>query len=161
MKVRCIVVAALLAACSHNPARATVSAPPLLIEGRGTTMPLSQVMTHIMFRPFLPSSQVLAYAVLPPLGGSDTDAHRGIGIEYLAGSDAMLLSQWPAQNFKIAFKPNQPAIEPCKPVHYNPLAVAWTTRHNHLVMTLQPDGTASAAAVDSEVRHLIRAGACR
>lgn len=122
-------------------------------------MPFAQAVTHISFRPYVPSTQVLGYAVLPPLGGTDTDAHRGIGIEYLAGHDAMLLSQWPRQRFAIAFARGL-ALKPCAPEHYSTEAVAWTTPGN-LVMTLQPDGNVAAGAVDREARRLIRSGACR
>jgi hypothetical protein len=151
----------LLCACGgHKAAESSESPPPLLIDERGTTMPLEKVVTHIVFRPFIPSAQVMAYAVLPPLGDLDTNPHRGIGIEYAAGHNAMLLSEWPKQGYTIAFGHGQLAVEPCKPTHYSTQAVAWTTPGN-LVMSLQPDGAAPSAAVDLEARRLIRLGACR
>ena len=123
-------------------------------------MPLEQAILHVSFRPYLPTSQILAFAVLPPLGGADTDANRGLGIEYLAGQDAMLLSEWPKQQFAMSFGRERPDLAPCVPLHYSTQAVAWTT-HGRLIFTLQPDGKVSAVAVDSEARHLVRAGACR
>ena len=123
-------------------------------------MPLEQVVTHIAFRPFLPSSQVLAYAVLPPLGDLDTNEHRGIGIEYVSGGSALVLSQWPKQKFDIAFGHGAPVLRSCAPTHYSTEAVAWTTPRG-LVMTLQPDGAVAPAVVDEEARRLIRNGACR
>ena len=75
----------------------------MLIDDRGTSMPLEQAITHVVFKPFIPAAQILGYAVLPPLGDLDTDAHRGLGIEYVSNNGAMLLSQWPKQDFVIAF----------------------------------------------------------
>ena len=132
----------------------------MLIDERGTTMPLEQVVTHIAFRPFVPSPQVLAYAVLPPLGGLDTNANRGIGIEYLSGSTAMLLSEWPKQQFSVAFGQGQAGVANCTPVHYSAQALAWTTPRN-VVMTIQADGSAAPATVEAEAHRLIRRGACR
>ena len=150
-----------VAACGHKQAAEEVSSPPpLLLDERGTTMPFEQVVTHIAFRPFVPSSQVLAYAVLPPLGDLDTNEHRGIGIEYVVGGSAMVLSQWPRQRFDIAFGRGEAAVKPCTPTHYSTQAVAWTTARG-LVMTLQPDGAVPPAAVEQEARRLIRSGACR
>jgi len=153
-----IAAAIALSACSgqkhpvSNP-----STPPLLIDARGTTMPLEQVVTHIAFRPYVPA-QAIAYAVLPPLGGPDTDEHRGIGIEYSAGRDAMLLSEWPKQGFTIGFG-HRGALAECRPEYYSTTGVAWTTPGN-VVMTLQPDGPVDAAGVDREALRLIHDGAC-
>ncbi len=155
-----ILAAAALCACGAKHAEATASPPPLLIDGRGVTMPLEQAVTHIAFRPYLPSTQILAFAVLPPLGGLDTNANRGLGIEYLAGANALLLSEWPKQRFAIGFSRAQLALPACTPTHYSTQAVAWTTPGN-LVMTLQPDGNVPAAVIDREARRLVRAGACR
>src|SRR5579872_5464754 len=94
-----------LAACANHdaPATAAASAPPLLIDARGKMMPLEAAVRQIAFRPFLPSAQILAFAVIPPLGGGDTVQHRGLGIEYVADGSAVLLSQWPRQNFDLLF----------------------------------------------------------
>ena len=99
------------AGSAKSQAAESVTPPPLLIDGRGTTMPLEQVVTHLAFRPYLPRAQTLAYAVLPPLGDLDTDSHRGIGIEYEAGHEALLLSEWPKQRFTIAFGHGEPAVK--------------------------------------------------
>lgn len=123
-------------------------------------MPLEQVVTHLAFRPYLPRAQTLAYAVLPPLGDLDIDAHRGIGIEYEAGHEALLLSEWPKQRFTIAFGHGEPALKTCVPTHYSDQALAWTTPSS-LVLTLQPDGTVPSTDVDREALRLIRDGACR
>ena len=148
-------------ACAGRKAEPATTPPPLLIDQRGTAMPLESAITHVSFRPFLPAtSQVLAYAVLPPLGGPDTDANRGLGIEYEAGNNAMLLSEWPKQQFTIAFKRGEIALSNCTPTHYSAQALAWTTP-SHVVVTLQPDGPVAAAQVEAEARRLIRAGACR
>ena len=149
-----------LCACSGGQRHAApeVSAPPLLIDGRGTTMPLEQVMTHVTFQPYVPA-QAMAFAVLPPLGDADTDPHRGVGIEYLSGRNALLLSEWPKQQYSIQFGRSGMLVG-CRPVHYSTTSVAWTTPGN-LVMTLQPDGPAEAATIDREAQRLIAAGACR
>ncbi|HTX58772.1 MAG TPA: hypothetical protein VMH02_03770 [Verrucomicrobiae bacterium] len=146
-------------ACSHQTQPAATP-PPLLIDQRGTTMPLEKAILHVAFRPFIPSSQVLAYAVLPPLGDLDTDAHRGLGIEYVQSGEAMLLSQWPKQGYTIFFRGGSGSIGICKPAHYKADGVAWVTPHN-VVVTLQPDGNVAPSTVDAEARRLIRAGACR
>jgi len=154
-----IVAAIALSACGGGKhAASDGTPPPLLIDGRGTAMPLEQAVTHIGFRPYVPA-QALAFAVLPPLGDLDTNAHRGIGIEYQAGPNAMLLSEWPKQGFSIAFG-HSGILGDCKPEHYSTTSVAWTTPGN-LVMTLQPDGPVNASEVDREAQRLIRAGACR
>jgi hypothetical protein len=150
----------LLAACARHVDAPAVTPPPMLIDGRGTTMPLEQAVSHIVFRPYIPTSQVLAYAVLPPLGDLDTDAHRGIGIEYVNNGRAMLLSQWPKQDFMIAFARSVGPIAPCTLAHYKADGAAWLTNAN-VVMTLQPDGSVAPSVVDDEARRLMRAGACR
>jgi hypothetical protein len=148
-----------LSACSgQNHPASDASMPPLLIDGRGTTMPLEQVVTHIAFRPYVPA-QAIAFAVLPPLGNVDTNDHRGIGVEYLAGRNAMLLSEWPKQGYTIQFG-HRGAVHECRPEHYSTTSVAWTTP-NGLVMTLQPDGPVDATGIDREAQRLIGAGACR
>jgi hypothetical protein len=155
-----IVAAIALSACGGGGKHADSDGtpPPLLIDGRGTTMPLEKAVTHIAFRPYVPA-QAIAFAVLPPLGDLDTNEHRGIGVEYQAGRNAMLLSEWPKQGFSIAFG-HSGIVSDCKPAHYSTTSVAWTTPGN-LVMTLQPDGPVNASDVDREARRLIAAGACR
>ncbi|HEY1976956.1 MAG TPA: hypothetical protein VGG89_10445 [Candidatus Baltobacteraceae bacterium] len=157
---RILIAAAIaLSACGGgHKADSDASAPPLLIDGRGTTMALEKVVTHIAFRPYIPA-QAIAFAVLPPLGDLDTNEHRGIGVEYQAGRNAMLLSEWPKQGFSIAFGSTS-ILTDCHPVHYSTTSVAWTTPGN-LVMTLQPDGPVDAPEVDREAQRVIRAGACR
>jgi len=49
---------------------------------------------------------------------------------------------------------------PCTVAHYKLDGVAWTTR-GKLAMTLQPDGSVSAKAVETEARRLVAAGACK
>jgi hypothetical protein len=154
-----IAAAILLSACSgqkHAPA-SEASTPALLIDDRGTTMPLEEAVAHVAFRPYVPA-QAIAFAVLPPLGDQDTNEHRGFGAEYQAGHDAMLLSEWPKQRFIIRFG-HSGNLKRCRPVHYNATSVAWTTPGN-LVMTLQPDGPVDASEVDREAQRLVRAGAC-
>lgn len=144
-----------------QPAQAP-SLPPLLIDVRGVVMPFEQAVTKISYRPYVPpSAQILAYAVIPPLGNEDTPAHRGIAIEYESGRHAWLLSQWPKQNFSLLFLRGKNITDaPCTIAHYKKDGVAWTTR-GALAMTLQPDGSVTAQAVDAQARRLIAAGACR
>jgi hypothetical protein len=149
-----------LAACARHVEAPKATPPPMLIDQRGTAMPFEQAVGHIVFRPYVPSSQILSYAVLPPLGDLDTDAHRGLGIEYVANSHAMLLSQWPKQDFMIAFAHSLGQLAPCTLAHYKADGAAWLTSSN-VVVTLQPDGSVSPAVVDDEARRLMRAGACR
>lgn len=158
---RILIAAAILflSACGaqkQQAANAGATTPPLLIDGRGTTMPLEQVVTHIAFRPYVPA-QAIAFAVLPPLGDSDTNEHRGIGVEYQAGHDAMLLSEWPRQRYAIQF--GHSMLGECRPEHYSTTSVAWITP-GKLVMTLQPDGPVGATDIDHEAQRLIAAGAC-
>ncbi len=132
-----------------------------MIDDRGIVMPLDQAVTKISYHAWIPPGDLLKVAVIPPLGGADTAAHRGIAVEYQRGRLAMLLSEWPQQNFTLIFAHNADiTFTPCKVVHFKSDGVAWTT-HSHLAMTLQPDGTASPKAVENEARRLIAAGACR
>ena len=133
-----------------------------MIDDRGVVMPLEQAVTKIAYRPWVPTSaQVLKFAVLPPLGNNDTPANRGVAIEYEDNHTAWLLSQWPKQNFTLLFLKGQDiTYSPCTVAHYKPDGVAWTTR-GKLAMTLQPDGSVSAKAVETEARRLIAAGACK
>ena len=156
---RILIVAVIaLSACGGQKHPASdATAPPLLIDGRGTTMPLENAVTHISFRPYVPA-QAMAFAVLPPLGDADSDEHRGLGVEYQAGRNAMLLSEWPKQGFNIEFG-RSGILSPCRPAHNSTTSVAWTTPGN-LVMTLQPDGPVDAADVEREAQRLVKLGAC-
>ena len=122
-------------------------------------MPLDEAVRKIAFRPYLPPGQVLAIAVIPPLGDEDTTAHRGMAIEYVASRKAMLLSQWPKQHFTLAFGGRDVTYAPCTIVHYSADGVGWTARSG-LMLTLQPDGKAGTGTVNAEARRLIASGAC-
>lgn len=135
--------------------------PTMLINDRGIVMPLEQAVTEISYHPWIPPRTILKYAVIPPLGGLDTPAHRGIAMEYRYENTAMLLSEWPKQNFTLLFLHNVDITSaPCTIAHYKADGVAWTT-HGKLAMTLQPDGSVDPQAVDAEARSLIAAGGCR
>ncbi len=153
---------AIVAGCGHvSRPVAAASLPPLMIDDRGITMPLEQAVTKIAYRPWLPQGQILKFAVIPPLGDVDTPAHRGVGIEYVAMHQPMLLSEWPKQNFTLLFLHNQDiTLTPCAIAHYKTDGVAWTTR-GRLAMTLQPDGSVDPKVVENEARRLIAAGACK
>ncbi|HEY8313752.1 MAG TPA: hypothetical protein VIG51_06220 [Candidatus Baltobacteraceae bacterium] len=136
------------------------TARPLLIEGKGVTMPLEDAVRQIAFRSFVPTSALAAVAVIPPLGNADTHENRGIAFEYAAGGGAMLLlSQWPAQDFGLVVGPADLNARRCSPVRYAADAVIWSTR-SALVMTLQPDGKVSPGRVAAEARRLLARGAC-
>ncbi|MDE2482554.1 MAG: hypothetical protein KGN02_10230 [bacterium] len=157
----CFFVAALAGCARAHTAAPQPSLPPLMIDDRGIVMPLEEAVTKISYRPWIPPGEVLKVAVIPPLGGLDLPRTRGIAVEYQAGRLAMLLSEWPQQNFTLLFARNQDVtFTPCKVVFYKRDGVAWTT-HAHLAMTLQPDGSATSKAVADEARRLIAAGACR
>jgi len=135
--------------------------PSMLIDDRGIVMPLTEAVTKIDYRPWIPPRSIYKYAVIPPLGDLDTPDHRGIAIEYAYGKTGMLLSEWPKQNFTLLFLHGDDiTFTPCKIAHYKADGVAWTTR-GKLAMTLQPDGSVDPRAVDTEARALIAAGACR
>ena len=155
--VAIVFAAAALAACHRAPEKPVL--PPMLIDERGLSMPQTEAISHIAFRPFFPPGEVLKWAALPPLGGADVTANDGLGIEYAAGRSAMLLSQWPRHNFDVKFG-GKPLTEPCKPVAYKADGLAWLSRSN-VVMTLQPDGKVPPAEVRSEAKRLLAAGACR
>ena len=150
-----------VAACAHkSSAPAQPSLPPMLIDDRGIVMPLEQAVTKINYRPWVPHRQILKIAVIPPLGDLDTPDHRGIAFEYQFGSQAMLLSEWPKQNFTLLFLHGQDiTFTPCTIAHYKIDGVAWTTK-TKLAMTLQPDGNVNPKDVDAEARRLIAQGAC-
>ena len=151
-----------LGGCAHNPPAgqaASASVPPMLIDSRGVTMPLEQAVTKIAYRPYIPNVQVLKIALIPPLGGTDTPEHRGIALEYAAGTNAMLLSEWPSQHFPVTFDGVDIGLRPCTPERFDRASVAWSSRGG-LVMTLQPDGPVPPAAVAAEARRLLANGAC-
>lgn len=157
-------LASALAACSHagggaSP-RASASLPPMLIDQRGITMPLEAAVKEISFRPTLPPGQVLAFAVIPPLGGPDKRETRGLAAEYASGRVAMVLSEWPKGSYTLAFPGKDITNSPCVFAKFSATGIAWTSRRG-LLMTLQPDGNVSARAVEAEARRLIAAGACR
>ena len=147
-----------LGAC-HGKPNASASLPPMMITDRGTVMPLEQAVTKIGFRPYLPPGQILAFAVIPPLGSLDTVANRGLAIEYVVGGQAMLLSEWPKQGFALTLGGKNIATSPCVMAHYKIDGPAWTSRRG-LLFTLQPDGNVNAKIVDAEARRLMRSGAC-
>jgi hypothetical protein len=157
-----LLVLALAGCHKGEAAAASPSLPPLMIDDRGVVMSLEEAVTKIAYRPWIPRGvQVLKYAVIPPLGDQDTPANRGVAIEYEDNHVAWLLSQWPKQNFALLFLGGHDiTYAPCTVAHYKPDGVAWTTR-GKLAMTLQPDGSVSAKAVDAEARRLVAAGACK
>jgi hypothetical protein len=151
------------AACGggQKAAEAQPTLPPMLIDDRGTTMPLDKAIGLIAYKPWIPPGQVLKYAIIPPLGGEDTPQNDGFAVEYMSGSHAMLLSEWPKQNFTLTFmKAQDITFTPCTIVHYKSDGVAWTTG-GKLAMTLQPDGTLAPRDIEAEAKRLIAAGACR
>ncbi len=150
-----------LAACAHRtPQTAPTAVPTMLIDSRGIVMPLREAVGKIGFRPYLPRDPVLAIAVIPPLGGADTTASRGIAVEYLSGRAHLVLSEWPRGSFDLSFGRKDITFDPCTPVAYAPNEYAWTTRTG-LAMTLQPDGEPPASGILGEARRLIALGACR
>lgn len=154
-----IAAALLLGGCARA-AHPKPTPPPLLIDQRGTTMPFREAVKHIAFRPLIPSPQVLAYAVLPPLGGPDTDAHRGLGIEFVAHGQALLLSQWPKGTFAVGFGHGGGPTASCRLARYSPTGWAWITPQA-IVTTLQPDGNVDARFVAAEARALMDGDSCR
>jgi hypothetical protein len=160
-----------LAACSSAPAPAPTPGPDgprvpdasatgLLLDQRGVAMSLEKAVREIAFRPFLPPVHYIAVAVIPPLGNDDLPANRGIAFEYGPRGAATILSEWPKQSFQISVAGRDASAAPCKPIAYSQNGVVWTTPHG-LVMTLQPDGRTSAAAIAARARALIAHGACR
>ena len=161
-----LVVAALalfaFAACGHkdSPPPAT-PAPPMMIDDRGIVMPLEQAVTKISYKPWIPPGQVLKIAVIPPLGGDDTPANRGVATEYQQGPTMWLLSEWPKQGFALVFlRGKDITIDNCQLGRFKADGVAWTTK-GKLAMTLQPDGAASPSEVDKEAKRLMSVGACK
>ena len=123
-------------------------------------MSLAKLQRNVDLRPFVPVPNPLAYAALPALGGPDTPANRGVGIEYIAPSGTrMILSQWPKQNYRLNFISKDLTATPCVPVIFMHENVAWTSRRGAL-MTLIADGEASRGAIEREARRLLARGAC-
>jgi len=151
-----------LVACGHKGQTvSSASLAPMLIDDRGISMPLEDAVTKISYRPWVPPRQILKYAVIPPLGGDDTPANRGVAIEYQSNGAMWLLSEWPKQNFILLFlKAQDITAKPCQIAHYKIDGVAWTT-HGALAMTLQPDGSATSKAVEAEAKRLLADGGCR
>ena len=148
--------------CAHGnttQTQAEASVRPLLIDQRGSMMPLEYAIKEIAFRPYMPQGKLLGVAVIPPLGGEDTRAHRGIAVEYVAGANAMVLSEWPKQHFELTFPHKDITTTPCDLAQYAETGYAWTSRGG-LALTLQPDGSANQSAVEAEARRLMGAGAC-
>ena len=150
------------AACGHkNSAPPPTPAPPMMIDDRGIVMPLEQVVTKISYKPWIPPGQVLKFAVIPPLGGDDTPANRGVAAEYQNGAFMWLLSEWPKQGFALVFlRGKDITIDNCQLGRFKADGVAWTTK-GKLAMTLQPDGSAPPNEVDKEAKRLMAAGACQ
>lgn len=150
-------------ACSgkHAPSpSATPIGPPLLLDDRGTIMSLAKLRRNVDLRPFIPVPEPLAYAALPGLGGPDTPANRGVGIEYVAPSGTrMILSQWPKQQYQLNFITKDITATPCVPVLFMHENIAWTSKRG-AVMTLIADGGGSRQELEREARRLLARGAC-
>ena len=157
-----LLVATVLGGCASKGGIhhvATASLPPMLIDSRGATMPLERVVTKLAYRPYIPRTQGLQFAVIPPLGGADTPDRRGIAIEYAAGKNAMLLSEWPSRHLPVTFDGINIVLRTCTAERFDKSSVAWSSRSG-LVMTLQPDGALPAATVAAEAHRLMASGAC-
>ena len=155
-------LAAVVGGCAANTTAHrvdTASPPPMLIDTLGVTMPLEQLVTKIAYRPYIPRVQALRFAAIPPLGGADTPDGRGIAIEYAAGKNAMVLSEWPSRHLPVTFDGVNVVLRPCTGERFDRSSVAWSSRSG-LVMTLQPDGALPAGTVAAEARHLMASGAC-
>lgn len=159
-RILVVLLALCLTACAQNARHAETQtqdgpqpAPTLLVQARGVTVPLTQAVRQIAFKPFIPGAQIAAVALIPPLGGTDRRESHGIAIEYASAGDALVLSEWPRLGFDIT-------RSPCAPVAYKSDGILWTTR-NGQVMTLQPDGTVAPSRIVREVHRLFAAGACR
>ncbi|MBV8727968.1 MAG: hypothetical protein JO233_09285 [Candidatus Eremiobacteraeota bacterium] len=135
--------------------------PPTLASLRGVSMPLAKAVRGISFRPFVPSMQIIDVALVAPLRKDDTDsrANRGIAFEYVAGGQALLLSEWPRHGHSIEVGAMDIGSSPCQIVKFKPDGAMWSN-HRDLLMTLQPDGNVKPPRVFSEARRLLRSGAC-
>jgi hypothetical protein len=115
-------------------------------------MSYAQARGEIAFAPVVPSSQLLAVAALPGLGHDDSQRTHGIAFEYARKGHALLLREWPRQDFKVG------AI--CRPQRYDGGTVIWTTRKASLVFALTLDGPAQPSVLDEEARRLTTGAAC-
>ncbi len=123
-------------------------------------MSLAKLRRNVDLRPFIPVPNPLAFAALPGLGGPDTPANRGVGIEYVTPSGTrMILSQWPKQNYRLNFISKDLTATTCTPVIFMHENIAWTSKRGAL-MTLIADGEASRGAIEREARRLLARGAC-
>lgn len=157
-----IACALALAGCngSAGDGEPTPSPTPMLIVMRGVTTSLPDAVHQIAFRAHPPRAQVLAVALIPPLGNADTSRTRGIAFEYSAGGMKWLLSEWPSQGFNLMFGSQSASAPLCSPVPFSRTGFAWTTR-DKLAMTLQPDGSASIAQTRDQARLVMTRLACR
>lgn len=135
-----------------------IAVATLLIESKGVTMPLGLAVRSLRFSPFVPRAQIVQVAVIAPMNVNQQKSH-GLAIEYVAGGNALLLSQWPRAGVDFSSSALDFTRRPCAPVAFKADGLIWTTR-NGLVMTLQPDGTAAPSRVAREAHQLIADGAC-
>ena len=131
----------------------------MLIASRGVVTTLASARGRIAFTPQVPK-RFLAVALIPPL-----DVHRGshaagIAFEYRTGRIRVMLSEWPRFGLSLTDAGPMAPERPCALIAYAPRAFVWTTASG-VVMTLQPDGRAAAAAVAREAHRLIRRERCR
>lgn len=139
--------------------RAAASVTPVpLIAMRGTVLPFARAVRRLAFRPFVPRSGFQSAALIVPLN-VDHQRLRGLALEYRSGELMLLLSEWPDQGQSIEIAGAPVTAAPCTPVAYKSNGFMWATRKG-LLMTLQPDGPASAARVEREARRLLAEGAC-
>jgi hypothetical protein len=122
-------------------------------------MPLDRAVRQIAFRPVFPAAKLIAIAAIPGLGNDDSRRTHGIAFEYARRGDALLLSEWPVQQFRIVVGPQDLNATPCRPQAFKADGYIWTTRKG-LVMTLQPDGDVPPVRVETEARRLAAGGAC-
>ncbi|MDQ2681401.1 MAG: hypothetical protein M3Y21_10360 [Candidatus Eremiobacteraeota bacterium] len=147
-----------IAACAQHPTAQPAPTPADHLAQLGIKMPLRLAVRKIAFRPFLPANRIGQIAVIPPLGGEDTPANRGVSVEYRSGSSKLLLSEWPAQKFALTVGQNDLTSHPCA-AYAKADGAIWLTLGG-LVMTLQADGKGGSSRVFGEAAALIRAGAC-
>lgn len=150
-----------LAACQKSAPTAP-SPPPMMIDDRGIVLPLEEAVTKISYRPWIPPVQVIKWAVIPPLGGNDTPANRGIAAEYQNGQYLFVLSQWQnKQNFPLTFLHGTDITNTnCVFGKFATDGFAWSSKRQ-LVMAIMPDGSIPPKDVEKEARRLLAAGACK
>lgn len=132
--------------------------PDTLVSHLGISTPFTKAVRGIAFRPYLPARQFLDVALVAPLNGDDVRENRGIAIEYVAGGQALVLSQWPMHG-DIQLGQQQLGASPCTLIKIKATSVMWTTR-SRLLMTLQPDGKIKPSRIFAEARRLLARGAC-